>query len=105
MLLLSALLPANRAVRRLLRLHRIEQTDTKKAAVAIYQTALDASAFGESVPDDIRRCAEKAVFSRRGVTAEELAAAGEALDALLREQLQRRSPFGAFVFRYWQGLA
>ena len=84
---------------------RISQADNGKAVIAMYRSAKKAVGSENAIPDTLRMAAEKAVFSRRGVTAEERAAAGDALDALLREQLQSRSPFGAFVFRYWQGLA
>jgi hypothetical protein len=84
---------------------RISQADNGKAVIAMYRSAKKAVGSENAIPDTLRMAAEKAVFSRRGVTAEERAAAGDALDALLREQLQTRSPFGAFVFRYWQGLA
>ena len=103
LLLLSALLPANRAVRRLLRLHRIEQTDTKKAAVAIYQTALDASAFGESVPDDIRRCAEKAVFSAHPVTEQELEQSRNALHGMLNALYPKLTAWNRFRFKFLYG--
>ena len=84
---------------------RISQADNGKAVIAMYRSAKKAAGSENAIPDTLRMAAEKAVFSRRGVTAEERAAAGDALDALLRKQLRSRSPFGAFVFRYWQGLA
>ncbi len=104
LLLLLALFPAWRAFRRLLRRYALEQADRKKAAVAIYEAAQTASAFGQSVPDVIRCCAEKAVFSSHPVRAEELAESRKALEEMLNGLYSTLNPWNRFRFKFFYGL-
>lgn len=92
------------AILRLAAKRRFAQADSRKAVVSLYRAAKKAVCSESEVPQLLRETAEKAVFSRSGVTREERAAAQETLDTLLREEYLARSPLGKFVFRFWQGL-
>ena len=83
--LLLAAVPLTRLARRKLRQRRFAQVDTRKAAVAVYRCAKDAERYGVKIPESVRVCAEKAVFSPHPIKPEEIEAARVALEAALRE--------------------
>lgn len=97
---LLAALPLWRLLRRTLRLRSFEQHDTRRAIVAIYRTAESASAFGADIPEEIRHCAEKAVFSTHSVTLEEVESCRDQLYILLKSTYLRLGPWKKFRFKY-----
>ena len=93
-------LPLWRWLRKTLRYRSFEQADTGRAAVAVYRTALSASAFGAPIPAGIRVCAEKAAFSRHPVSREELERSRDELYIMLKSLYLRLKPWKKFQFKY-----
>lgn len=97
---LLAAFPLWHWLRKTLRLRSYEQRDTRRAIVAIYRTAESAAAFGADIPEVIRHCAEKAVFSAHSVTAEEIEHCRDQLYIMLKSVYLRLGPWKKFQFKY-----
>ena len=101
-LALSAL-PLWRRLRHAVWRKRLAQDNLNRTAVALWKRSQQASRFGGSVPSEIRNCAEKAYFSARGATAEELLICRALFDKQI-ETLDSSLPFPKrFLFRYLYG--
>ncbi len=70
-LLLAAILPLRRLILLKLRKRSFEQPDAGRAVVALYRCASIAAALGLTTPPELISLAEKAAFSRSGVSEEE----------------------------------
>ena len=104
LLLLIAALPLWYLLRRALWRRSMEQRDPNRAAVAIWRCAKRVEGFGGTMPDEIRSCAEKAVFSASGVSEEELRVCRERLTQMTNERDAALKPLRRMAFRYLHGL-
>jgi transglutaminase-like putative cysteine protease len=102
--LLLAALPVWRRVHLALWRARMEQRDPNKAAVAVWKRSQNAARFGGEVPAEIRKCAEKACFSEKGISAEERDASRALLDRQISELYPGLPRWKRFLFRYFFGL-
>ena len=82
---------------------RIHAQDPNRAAVALWKRAQQLQRFGGAMPRSVQNCAEKAFFSARGVTHEELAACAAQLDAEIEKQYAALRPAKRFSFRFFYG--
>lgn len=105
-LILVLLLSAPPVWRRLVRAlrHRcLERGDPNRSAAALWRLSQRVKRFGGYVPVEIQNCAEKAYFSAKGVTADEV----RACRALLERQIDKLYPSLSlpkrFLFRYLYG--
>lgn len=101
--ILAAALPVWRRLIRKLWDARVHAQDTNRAAVALYKRAQQLQRFGGAMPRSVQNCAEKAFFSARGVTEEELSACMAQLDAEIEKQYAALSPIKRFSFRFIYG--
>ena len=81
----------------------IRQRDGRKAIVAMWHYATVLTRYGAEIPELIRTCAEKAVFSQHSLSREELFACREELEDLVMETYAGLKGFSRFRFKYLHG--
>jgi hypothetical protein len=106
---LCALLPPaaillRRAAVLSLRRRRLQQADANKAVATVFRTAELAARYGEEVPREIRTAAEKAAFSRNGVSETEAEASRAHLHLLLQRVYQKQNLWNKFRYKYLSAL-
>ena len=106
---LCALLPPaaillRRAAVLSLRRRRLQQADANKAVVTVFRTAEQASRYGDEVPREIRTAAEKAAFSRNGVSETEAEVSRAHLHLLLQRVYQKQNLWNKFRYKYLSAL-
>ena len=104
LLLLLAALPGWYGLRRLIYRQQLRQYDGGKAAVAIWRYAEKVCAYGAEMPEAVKTCAEKAVFSNHSISREELKTSEAALLTLIGAVYPTLRPLQKFRFRFLQGL-
>ena len=103
-LLLLVPLPLRRSLLLYLRRRSFEQTDPGSAVIAMYRSARRAAAYGFDVPPELIGYAEKAAFSRDGVTPRERDRSRAVYDRFIRETAQTLKPLPRFRFRWFTAL-
>lgn len=97
-----SILPLRRVLLLGLTRRRMEQSDLRKAAIAVWKAAGKVSAYGAAIPDGITRCAEKAAFSRHDISPQELAACRALLEEMRSDVYHHLSPSKKLIFKYIQ---
>ena len=83
---------------------RISQPDLQKASVALWKYANRAGKYGVPVPDQVSKCAEKAVFSQHPVSDAEYGEARGAYEAMLQQAWKIYPPVRKLYLKYLCGL-
>lgn len=104
LLLLAAVPFLWRALLRQIWSVKLRNPRADRAAVALWKRSQQIARFGGDIPAEIQNCAEKAVFSESGITAEELAPCYGVLAAQAERQYQKLSTWKKLLFRYVYGL-
>ena len=102
--LLLSILPIRRGVLLTLRRRSFEQSDLRKAVIAMYSTAQKVQRYGTEIPQTLATTAERAFFSRHEISREEAEACREQLDILLKECCEKQTVWGRFRFRFISAL-
>ena len=97
--LLVAALPLRRMLILSLRNRRFEQQDTRKAIIAMYQTAQSALPFGAILPGSLVQTAERAAFSQHVIRAEEVEACRDQLFVMLKSTYLKQNTWGKLRFK------
>ena len=104
-LVLISLPPLWRLVIRRIWAIRLYNPRPERAAVAIWKRSAQIARFGDAgIPEKIRNCAEKAVFSAAGITGEELLPCYGKLAEQAERQYQELTVWKKIVFRFCYGL-
>ena len=101
LLLLLLIVPVRRALLLILRRRRIAGPDTHQACITLYRLACRMTRFGAEMPPCIRHSAEKAAFSARPVSGEEIAACRDALKEMTEKTYQALPLPKRLLFKYW----
>ena len=104
LLLAAAALPLWRLLIRLIWDLRFRAADPNRAAVALWRRSQQLRRFGAPVPVAIQNCAEKASFSARGISADELAPCLALFSQAAGKQYSALPPLKKLLFRYVYGL-
>ena len=104
LILLVSALPLRRMVILSLRNRRFEQKDTRKAVIAMYQTALEAKRYGAQLPDQLVQSAERAAFSQHAISAEEVEACRDQLYILLKSSYLKQNTWQKLRFKFLHAL-
>ena len=101
--LLCSAIPLWHAAAKLRYRRLTRQQDSHKAVVAMWHYTMLLTRYGAEIPDLIRTCAEKAVFSQHSVSREELFACRAELEDLVKVTYARQKGFSRFRFKYLHG--
>ena len=101
---LIAALPLRRKIILIFRNRRFEQANTRKAVVAMYQTAQKATSYGAEIPSLLVHTAERAVFSQHEINADEVEACRDQLYILLKSCCLKQKAWNRFRFKYFSVL-
>ncbi len=104
LLVAVAFLPIRRLLVLAWRYRQFEQPDTRKAVIAMYQTAQKASALGVSTPEILLRTAERAAFSQHEICGEEVNACRDQLYITLKSCYLKQNAWGKFRFKLLHAL-
>ena len=99
-----AALPLRRKLILLLRSRSFEQSDTRKAVIAMYKTAQKASIYGVELPELLVNTAERAAFSQHEICADEVEICRDKLFIMLKSCYLRQKPWKRFRFKYISAL-
>ena len=100
----AAVLPVRRLLVLAWRYRLFEQTDTRKAVIAMYQTAQKASAFGSQPPELLVRTAERAAFSQHDIRSEEVSACRDQLYIMLKSCYLKQNTWNKLRFKLLHAL-
>ena len=101
---LIAFLPLRRSILLLCRSRSFEQDDRRKAVIAMYNTAQKATRFGADIPPLLVRTAERAVFSRHEIRANEVETCRDQLFVMLKSCYLKQKTWGKFRLKYLSAL-
>lgn len=99
-IVLLLLIPLRRLLLRRFWQLRLERADSSKAAVALWKRSQALRRFGADVPKQIENCAEKAYFSAKGTTKEELDACKALFEAECQKLYSTLPLWKKFLFRF-----
>lgn len=103
-ILLVSILPLRRLTARALLKRAYHQEDHRKAAVAVYRSAVYIGKLGASIPEQIEITAEKARFSNHEITEEEINENLILLEETTRTLYSQLKPLNKLQLKYWKGL-
>ena len=103
-ILLVSILPLWRLTARAILKRAYHQEDRRKAAVAVYRSAIYIRKLGASIPEQIEITAEKARFSNHEITEEEINENLILLEDAIHSLYSQLKPLNKLHLKYWKGL-
>ena len=101
---LLAFLPLRRKLLLLLRSRRFEQSDTRRAVIAMHKCAQKAAAYGSETPELLVATAERAAFSQHEILSDEVERCRDQLFIALKSCYLKQKPWNRFRFKYLSAL-
>ena len=101
---LLAFLPLRRKLLLRLRSRSFEQSDTRRAVIAMYRSARKAVRYGAEMPELLVATAERAAFSQHEILADEVESCRDQLFMALKSCYLKQKPWNRFRFKYLSAL-